>query len=114
MRLRIEGPITARAQHDVLVELLATQVEETVLEPYVLGYSWSPNTGIAVRRRAPAPRCSLDIDRDGAGRRSGFFLGAAETLGCTLAVDPHHPFRAQLLASLKEGESGSATTWVMP
>ena len=85
--------------HDILVQLLATKVEETVFKPYILGIfllakyrqrqfaGWTQHLDLA------------DIKLDRAGRQFGI-LGAGRT-AAHLAVDPHHPFRAQLFGVLE-------------
>ena len=97
MRKRIDDP---PAQHDVLVQLLAAQVEEAVFEPRVLGI-WLVAEH---RHRQVAGRAeNLDlahIDFDEAGRHVRV-LGAGRALA-HLAVDPDDEFRAQLLG-LPEG-----------
>ena len=82
------------AGHDVLVQFLATQVEETVLKPYVFRIFLLARD----RQRQLGGRAQhldrADIDLDLAGRQFGID-GAFGTMA-HLAVDPHHPFRAEL------------------
>ena len=82
------------AGHDVLVQLLATQVEETVLKPYVLRIFLL--AGDRQRQFAGRPQHldRADIDLDLSGRQFGID-GAFGTVA-HLAVDPHHPLRAEL------------------
>ena len=87
------------AGHDVLVELLTTKVEETVLKPYIFRIFLLAEH----RQRQFAGRTQhLDLGDeklDRAGRQIrvlGAFGAAAH-----LAVDPHHPLRAQLFGVLE-------------
>ena len=87
------------AGHDVLVQFLAAKVEETVLKPYVLRIFL-----LAEHRQRQLARRSqhldlADIELDRAGRQFRIF-GACGT-AAQLAVDPHHPFRAQLFGVLE-------------
>ena len=83
------------AGHDVVVQLLAAQVEEAVFEPDVLGiFLFAEHR----QRQFAGLAQHLDIGDeqfDRAGRQVGI-LGA---LGAPAhpAVEPHHPFRPQLL-----------------
>ena len=87
------------AGHDVLVQLLATEVEETVLKPYVF------RIFLLARHRqrqfgGRAQHLDLaDIDLDLAGRQ--FRIDGAFGTMAHLAVDPHHPLRAELFDVLK-------------
>ena len=87
------------AGHDVLMQLLATQVEETVLKPYVLRIFLLAEH----RQRQFAGRTQhldlADIDLDHAGRQFRI-VGACRT-AAHLAVDPHHPFRTQFFGVLE-------------
>ena len=100
LHARAQGIDDAPAQHDVLVQLLAAQVEEAVFEPRVF------RIGLVAehRHRQVARRAqNLDlahIDLDEAGRHVGI-LGAGRALA-HLAVDADDEFRAQLLG-LGEG-----------
>ena len=87
------------AGHDVLVELLAAKVEETVLKPYVLRIFL-----LAEHRQRQFGRRSqhldlVDVQLDRAGRQIRIF-GAGRT-AAQPAVDPNHPFRAQLFGILE-------------
>ena len=79
--------------------LLAAQVEETVLKPYVLRIFLIAEH----RHRQFAGRTQhldlADIDLDRAGRQ--FRIVGAGRTAAHLAVDPHHPFRAQLFGVLE-------------
>ena len=87
------------ALHDVVVQPLAAQIEEAVVEPDVLRIFLIAEH----RHRQFARRAQhLDLGRedlDHAGGQVGI-LGAGRALA-HLAVDPHHPFRAQLLGVLE-------------
>ncbi len=83
----------------LLVELLATQVEEAVLEPC---FFWI--FLIAEHRHGQLAGGAqhldfADVDLDLAGRQVRI-LGAART-AAHLAVDPHHPLRTQRLGDLE-------------
>ena len=88
------------AQHDVVVQLLAAQVEEAVLEARILGIfeiaeDWQRQLGRGAEH--------FDAGREhfhGAGRQVGV-LGALQPR-FDLAVDAHDPFRAQRLG-VREG-----------
>jgi hypothetical protein len=87
------------ALDDVLVQLLAAQVEEAVLEPDVLRIFLLAEH----RQRQLAGRAQhldlADVDLDRAGRQVGI-VGAGRA-AAHLAVDPHHPFGAQLFGVLE-------------
>ena len=89
------------AQHDVVVQLLATQVEEAVPEPRVFGIGL-----VAEHRQRQIARRAQNfdlahIDLDEAGRHLGVF-GARRALAHP-AVDTNDEFRAQFL---RLGEGG--------
>ena len=86
------------------VEPLATQVEETVLEPDFLGIFLVAEHRHRQLAGGPQHLDLADIDLDGAGRQLRV-LGAGGALA-HLSVDPHHPFRAQLLGLLEGGRIG--------
>ena len=87
--------MTLRAQHDVVVQLLATQVEEAVFEAGILGiFEIAEDRQRQFGRRTEhLDPCREDLDRT--GRQIGV-LGTGET-GLDLAVNAHDPFRAQCL-----------------
>ena len=100
------------AQHDVVVQLFAPQIEEAVFEPRVLGIRL-----VAEHRQRQLARRAEHLDLahinfDLAGRHVRV-LGA---LGAPAhaAVEAHDPFRAQLFGGWKAAESGSTTHCVMP
>ncbi len=87
------------ARHDVLMQLLATKVEETVLKPYILGIFLLAEH----RQRQLGGRTEhldlADVKLDRTGRQFriiGAFRAAAHP-----ALHPHHPFRAQLFGILE-------------
>ena len=88
-------------QHDVLVKLLASQVEEPIFKPRILGI------GLVAKyrqRQVPGRPQHLDrlhIDLNEPGRHFGVF-GAARALA-HLAVDADDEFRAQLLRIAEGG-----------
>ncbi len=96
-----------------LVQLLAAQVEEAVLEPDLLGIFL-----LAEHRHRQFARLAQHLDVgneqfDGAGRQVGI-VGALGT-AADLAVDLHHPLGAQLLGQTERPwKSGSTTHCVMP
>ena len=92
------------ALHDVLVQVLATQVEEPVLEPCFLGIFLLAEHRHRQFAGRPQNLDLADIDLDRAGRQVGI-LGAARPPP-HLAVDPHHPFRAQRLGHLESRAVG--------
>jgi hypothetical protein len=87
------------ALDDVSMQPLAAQVEETVLKPYVLRIFLVPEH----RHRQFTGRAqhldSTDIELDRPGRQ--FRIVGAGGPPARLAVDPNHPFRAQLLGILE-------------
>ena len=87
------------ALHDVVVQPLAAQIEEAVFQPDLLRIFLIAEH----RHRQFAGRAEhLDLgneDLDHAGRQFRV-LGSGRALA-HLAVDPHHPFRAQLLGILE-------------
>ena len=87
------------AGHDVLVQLLATKVEETVLKPYVLGIFLLAEHRQRQFAGRPQHLDFADIDLDRAGRQ--FRIVGAVRTPAHLAVDPHHPFRAQSFGVLE-------------
>ena len=83
------------AQHDVLVQLLAAQIEEAVSQPRVLGIGLVAEHR---QRQVAGGAEHLDlahIDLDPPGRHFGVFRAGGAL--AHQAVDPHHIFRAQLL-----------------
>ena len=87
------------AGHDVLVQLLATEVEEPVLKPdvfriFLLAEHRQRQLG---RRSEHLDLADIDFDRPG---RQFRIVGAIGTTAY-LAVDPHHPFRAELFHVLE-------------
>ena len=87
------------AGHDVLVQLLATEVEEAVLKPYVFRIFLLAEHRQRQFGGRPQHLDLADIDFDHAGRQ--FRIVGAVGAAAHLAVDPHHPFRAQLLGFLE-------------
>ncbi|MGY3292227.1 hypothetical protein ACVWWP_005294 [Bradyrhizobium sp. LM3.6] len=87
------------ARHDVLMQLLAAQIEEAVLQADVFGIFLLAEH----RQRQVAGRAQnfdlADIDLDLAGRQIVIVGAFGATTG--LAVHPYHEFRAQLF-SLRE------------
>ena len=110
-RLELEEPLPLHssakrindlaAQHDVLVELLAPQIEEAVPEPRVLGI------GLVAEHRQrqiagrPQHLDLADVDLDEAGRHLGIF-GAAGRLRTSPSTRIDE-FRAQLLRFAEGG-----------
>ena len=96
--------MTCAALHDVLVQMLAAQIEEAIAEPDVLGIILLAE----YRHRqfgGPSQHLDLaDVDFDRAGRQFGIF-GAVRPPP-HLAVDAHHPFRAQRLGHLESRAVG--------
>ena len=87
------------AGHDVLVQLLATKVEETVLKPYIFRIFL-----LAEHRHRQFGRRTqyldfADVKLDRAGRQ--FRIVGAGGTAADLAVDPHHPLRAQFFGILE-------------
>ena len=87
------------AGHDVLVQLLATKVEEAVLEPYVFRIFLLAEHRQRQLGCRPEHLDLADIDFDHAGRQ--FRVVGAIGTAADLAVDPHHPFRAQFFGVLE-------------
>ena len=87
------------AQHDVLVQLVAAQIEEAIFEPHVLGILLiAEDRQRQLRRRAQnLDRRHIDFDE---ARRHLRIFGAGRALAHG-AVDAHHPFRAQLFRQRK-------------
>ena len=88
------------AQHDILVQLLAAQIEKAIAQPHVLGIVLLAEDR---QRQFGGGAQNLDlghIDFDQARRHVGIFR-AGRALA-HLAVDPDDPFRAKLLG-LREG-----------
>ncbi len=81
------------ALHDVLVQMLAAQIEEAVFEPDLLGIFLLAEHRHRQFAGRPQHLDLADIDLDRAGRQIGI-LGAARP-PAHFAVDAHHPFRAQ-------------------
>ena len=84
-----------RAQHDVVVQVLAAQIEEAVLEPDVLGIFLLAEHRQRQLGRRPQHLDLVDIDLDLAGRQ----VRVERALGAVahLAVDADHPLGAQRL-----------------
>ena len=78
---------------------LAAQIEEAVLEPDLLRIFLLAEHRHRQFRRGAEHLDLVDVDLDLPGRQFGI-LGAGRTLA-HLAVDPHHPFRAQRLGQLE-------------
>ncbi len=93
------------AQHDVIVQVLAAQIEEAVLEPDVLRVLLLAEHRHRQFGRRPQHLDLVDIDLDLAGRQVG--VERPLRADSDLAVDAHHPFRAQLL-----GQCEGRTVWV--
>ena len=87
------------AGHDVLVQLLAAQVEEAVLQPDVLRIFLLAEHRQRQFGRRPQHLDLADINLDRAGRQ--FRVVGALGAAAHLAVDPHHPFRAELFDFLE-------------
>ena len=81
------------AGHDVLVQLLAAKVEETVLKPYIFRIFLLSEYRQRQFAGRPQHLDRADIKLDRAGRQFGI-VGALRT-AAHLAVDPHHPLRAK-------------------
>ena len=87
------------AGHDVLVQLLAAKVEEAVLEPYIFRIFLFAEHRQRQFAGRPQHLDLADVNLDRAGRQFRI-IGAGGT-AAHLAVDPHHPFRAQLFGVLE-------------
>ncbi len=87
------------AGHDVLVQLLATKVEETVLKPYIFGIFLFAEHRQRQLAGRPQHLDLADVKFDRAGRQFGV-VGTLRTMA-HLAVDPHHPLRAQFFGILE-------------
>ncbi len=79
--------------------MLAAQIEEAVFEPDLLRIVLLVGDRHRQRRRRPQHFDLVDIDLDLAGRQIG--IDRAFGPVAHLAVDAHHPFRAQLLCQLE-------------
>ena len=91
--------MTCAAQHDVGVQVLAAQIEEAVFEPDLLRIILLAEHRHRQFGGRPQHLDLVDIDLDLAGRQFGV-VGALGALA-HLAVDAHHPFRAQRLGQLE-------------
>ena len=89
------------AQHDVLVQALATQVEEAIFQAGLFGIVLIAEDRQGQLRRLAQHFDLGHIDLDLAGRHVGV-LGSGRA-GAHLAVEPHDPFGAQGLGG---GEGG--------
>ena len=87
------------ALHDVVVQPVAAQIEEAVLEPDLLRIFLIAEHRHRQFAGRPQHLDLGDEDLDRAGRQVGV-LGAGRALA-HLAVDPHHPFGAQRLGVLE-------------
>ena len=87
------------AGHDVLVQFLATKVEETVLKPYIFRIFLLAEHRQRQLGGRPQDLDLADVDLDHAGRQFRIVgtIGAA----AHLAVDPDDPFRAELFDFLE-------------
>ena len=92
------------AQHDVLVQAFAAQVEEAIFQARLFGIVLIAEDRQGQLRRLAQHFDFGHVDLDLAGRHVGVFrtLGA----GADLAVKPHHPFRAQGLGGDEGGRIG--------
>ena len=81
------------------MQLLATEVEEAVLEPDVFRIFLLAEHRQRQLGRRPEHLDLADIDFDHAGRQ--FRIVGTIGTAADLAVDPHHPFRAQLFGVLE-------------
>ena len=96
-----DGVDDRAAHHDVSVQPFAAQIEKAVFEPDVLRVFLLAEHGHRQLAGGPEHLDFVDVDFDGARRQVGI-LGAAGTFA-HLAVNAHHPFRAQLLGVLETG-----------
>jgi len=103
MRRRIESDDLA-ALDDILVQVLAAQVEETVLQPCFFGIFLLAEHRHRQFAGRPQNLDLANIDFDRAGRQIGVF-GTARA-AAHFAVDAHHPFRAQRLGHLERRAVG--------
>ena len=87
------------AGHDVLMQLLATKVEETVLKPYVFRIFLFAEHRQRQFAGRPQHLDLADVKLDRAGRQ--FRIVGSLGTAAHLAVDPHHPFRTQLFGILE-------------
>ena len=92
------------ALHDVLVQVLTTQVEETVLEPDLLGIIVFAEHRHGQFAGRPQNLDVADVNLDRAGGQVWVF-GAVRPPAHP-AIDPHHPFRAQRFRYLEGGTVG--------
>ena len=96
--------MTCAALHDILVQLLAAQIEEAVFEPRLFRIFLLAEHRHRQFAGRPQHFDFADIDFNRAGRQVGI-LGAAGP-AAHLAVDAHHPFRAQRLGHLERWAVG--------
>ena len=92
------------ALHDVLVQMLAPQIEEAIAEPDVFGVIVLAEYR---HRQIGGPPQNLDL-ADVNFHRPGRQIGVVGAVGAPphLAVDAHHPFRAQRLGYLERWAVG--------
>jgi hypothetical protein len=86
------------------VQPLAAQIEEAVLQPNVFRIFLLTEDGHRQLSGRTKDLNFVDVDFDGA-RRQFRILGAGGT-PAHLAVDPHHPFRAEHFSRLESGRIG--------
>ena len=96
--MRIEFDHSA-AQHDVVVQVLAPQVEEAVFEPDLFRILLLAEHRHRQFGGGPQHFDLVNVDFDLAGRQLGV-LGAFRA-PAHFAVDAHHPFRAQRFRNLE-------------